>query len=62
MQGWLLNKVAMVWSAYMYFTECMALLVYVLYQPVHLGIMLSLHQLDFFVEIFLWRLVSVLCK
>ena len=41
-------------------TVCMALLVCVLCQPVHSCIEPSLHGLDFFLEIFLWRLVSVL--
>ena len=37
----------------------MALLVFVLCQPVHSCIEPSQHGLDFFLEIFLWRLVSV---
>ena len=46
MQGWLLNNA---W-----------ILVFVLCQPVHSFIEPSLHGPDFFLEIFLWRLVSVL--
>ena len=38
-------------------TVCMALLVFVLCQPVHSCIEPSLHGLDFFLEIFLWRFV-----
>ena len=37
-------------------TVCMARLVFVLCQPVHSCIEPSLHGLDFFLEIFLWRL------
>ena len=37
-------------------TVCMAFLVFVLCQPVHSCIEPSLHGLDFFLEIFLWRL------
>ena len=37
-------------------TVCMALLVCVLFQPVHSCIEPSLHGLDLFLEIFLWRL------
>ena len=41
-------------------TVCMAHLVCVLCQPVHSCIEPSLHQLDFILEIFLWRHVSVI--
>ena len=44
----------------MHITVCMAILVCVLCQPVHSCIKTSLHQLDFFLKIFLWRLVSAL--
>ena len=37
-------------------TVCMALLICVLCQPVHSCIEPSLHGVDFFLEIFLWRL------
>ena len=40
----------------LHITLCMVLLVYVLRQPVHSCIEPSLHQLDFFSEVFLWRL------
>ena len=40
-------------------TVCMALLGCVLCQPVHSCIETSLHQLDFFLEIFSWKLVSI---
>ena len=49
------------WPCYgMHITVCMALLVCVLCQPVDSCTETSLHQLDFFLEIFSWRLVSVL--
>ena len=49
------------WPCYgVHITVCMALLVCVLCQPVHSCIEPSLHGVDFFLEIFLWRLVSVL--
>ena len=49
------------WLCYgVHITVCMALLVCVLCQPVHSCIEPSLHGVDFFLEIFLWRFVSVL--
>ena len=42
-----------------YLHVCMTFLVCVLCQPVHLCIEPSLHGVDFFLEIILWRLVSV---
>ena len=47
----------MLWSAH--HCMCMACLVFVLCQPVHSCIESFLHGLDFFLEIFLWRLVPV---
>ena len=46
------------YGVHVHITVCMALLVCVVYQPVHSCIETSLHQLDFFLEIFLWRLFS----
>ena len=47
------------WLCYgVHITVCMTPLAYVLCQPVHSCIEPSLDQLDFFLEIFLWRLVS----
>ena len=48
-QGWLLNSVV-IWSAYI--TVCMA-------QPVHLLSHPYIHQLDLFLQIFLWRLFLI---
>ena len=53
LDGWLLNNVALLWGAY-YCTSCLCTC-----QPVHSCIEPSLHQLDFFLEILLWRVVSV---
>ena len=51
----MLNNVAMLWSAYhcVYGTSCF----YILCQPVHSCIEPSLHGLELFLEIFLWRFV-----
>ena len=59
MQGWQLNNVAM-----FIIMECISLcawhvLFFVLCQPVHSCIEPSLHELDWFFEIFLWRLVHL---
>ena len=49
------------WSCYgVHITVCVALLVCILCQPVHSLHEPSLHQLDFFLEIFLWRLQLLL--
>ena len=45
----------------MHITVCMALLVCVLCQPVHSCIETSLHQLDFFLEIFFYGDLSNYC-
>ena len=51
----ILNNMAMLWSAYhcVHGTSC-----FVLCQPVRSCIEPSLHGLDFFLEIFLWRLYN----
>ena len=48
------------WPCYgVHITVCVALLVFVLCQPVHSCIEPSLHGVDFFLEIFLWRLLHL---